>query len=138
MRILPAGELADALLAHADVYWQTDNDATPRHELLDAMHRGTPIVAADRAVIREIVDHQRTGMLADPDDRADFARMTDRILRCAETGKRLGEAARAESRKRFGAADSAGRFCQAYEAVAGLTRTYPPLPNEPATCTTRH
>ncbi|MDC0935609.1 glycosyltransferase family 4 protein [Pirellulales bacterium] len=135
--ILPAGKLADALLTHADVYWQTSNEATPRHELIEAMHRGRPIVAADTAVHRDLIDHEQTGLLADADDRADFARMTARILSRTEVAAELGKAAAVKAGECYAAGEAIARYCRGYEALAGLMQKSPPTPNRPATGTAR-
>jgi len=61
---------------------------------LEAMASGTPVVAADTGGLREIVDHDVSGLLFPPGDANELAAAAVRILRDPELGARLAREAR--------------------------------------------
>jgi len=72
---------------------------TPRYssplKLLDYLAQGCAILAPDRENLREILAHDRSALLFDPDDRQDLEAQLDRLLRDQKLRKRLGQEARA-------------------------------------------
>src|SRR5260370_1186884 len=69
--------------------------------LLEAMSCGTPVVCTAMPPGPEIVEHEVTGLLADPDSPADFAEKMARILDEPKLAKELSEAARRSVAQRF-------------------------------------
>jgi glycogen(starch) synthase len=61
---------------------------------LEAMASGTPVVAANTGGLREIVDHDVSGLLFPPGDANELAAAAVRILRDPELGGRLAREAR--------------------------------------------
>ena len=62
--------------------------------VLEAMSCGRPVVASDRGGIPEIVQHGRTGLLADPDRPATFSDALIQLLMDRETAEEMGAAGR--------------------------------------------
>lgn len=58
--------------------------------VLEAMSCGRPVVASDRGGIPEMVQHGRTGLLADPDRPSTFAAALVQLLNDRETAESMG------------------------------------------------
>ncbi|WP_062229397.1 glycosyltransferase [Aureimonas frigidaquae] len=65
--------------------------------LLEAMSAGCAIVASDTAPVREVVTHEKTGLMVDFFDTGALAGAIDRLLGDAPLRARLGTAARAHA-----------------------------------------
>jgi len=61
---------------------------------LEAMMQGCPIVACDTGGMGEIIQHDATGLLADPTDTDDFCRKVITLLRNPSKAYQLGRQAR--------------------------------------------
>jgi glycosyltransferase involved in cell wall biosynthesis len=68
----------------------------------EAMAFGRPVVAAAGGALLELVTDGETGLLVPPRDVAALRAAVDRLLRDPELRDRLGRAARARARERFG------------------------------------
>jgi glycosyltransferase involved in cell wall biosynthesis len=68
----------------------------------EAMAFGRPVVAAAGGGLLELVSDGETGLLVPPRDHAALRAAVDRLLADPELRKRLGSAARARARERFG------------------------------------
>lgn len=68
---------------------------------MEAFALGKPVIASDLGCMRELVDHERTGMLFPAGDAAALAEQSRRLLDDAELALRLGRAARQEFDERF-------------------------------------
>ena len=74
--------------------------AMPSHEepfgmvYVEALAMGTPVVASRSGGVPEFIEHGVTGLLADPDDVADLARMLERLLVDPDERARLAAAGR--------------------------------------------
>jgi glycosyltransferase involved in cell wall biosynthesis len=62
---------------------------------------GKALVASDVASVRDMVEHERTGLLVAPGDDDGLARALERLIRDAELRRRLGRGAREHARRRF-------------------------------------
>jgi glycosyltransferase involved in cell wall biosynthesis len=69
-------------------------------KIFDYMAAGRAIVAPDQPNIREILEHERTALLFDPDAEGAMAEAVARLAGDAELRERLGAAARAELERR--------------------------------------
>jgi len=81
--------------------------------ILEAMHAGLPVVAADVGSVAEAVRDGKTGFLVPPDDAPALCARLRCLLSDAKLGAALGAAGRKRARERF----TAERMAQAYEAV---------------------
>ena len=77
-----------------------DRDALPT-VLLEATACGLPAVASRLSGIPEIIEHETTGLLVEPDDPAELARAIERLLADPPLRDRLGAAARAKAVRLF-------------------------------------
>ncbi|MCH8850103.1 MAG: glycosyltransferase family 4 protein, partial [Chloroflexi bacterium] len=69
--------------------------------LLEATACGLPAVASRLSGIPEIIEHETTGLLVEPDDPAELARAIERLLADPPLRDRLGTAARAKAVRLF-------------------------------------
>jgi glycosyltransferase involved in cell wall biosynthesis len=93
--------LVPALVARFDVALQPKvvAYASPL-KVFDYMAAGCAIVAPDQPNIREILEHERTALLFDPDEDGALWREVERLAADADVRTRLGAAARAEMERR--------------------------------------
>ena len=107
------GPVADvaAWLARADVVLSAGAGGG-RRAILDAMAAGRPVVATRTADRVELLDHGRTGLLAEPGDIPDLCRQVKTILDDGGLGRLLGTNACVEARARF----SVSAFVEAMRA----------------------
>jgi len=99
-----AGQREDvlALLPHADIFWLGSEYEGQSNSLIEAMQAGVAVVASDIPGNRDLITHEKTGMMVTVGDRADFARKTQTLLEDRDLAKRLGEAARKNITDNFG------------------------------------
>jgi Glycosyltransferase len=69
--------------------------------LLEAMSTGCAIVGSDTAPVREVIEHERTGLLVDFFQPGDLAAAIAELLRQPQLARSLGEAARSHVLPRF-------------------------------------
>jgi glycosyltransferase involved in cell wall biosynthesis len=77
-----------------------DRDGLP-NVLLEAMVQGLPFVGTGQPGIAEAVEHERTGLLAAPDNPAALGDALRRVLTDPELARRLGTSGQASVRERF-------------------------------------
>lgn len=94
-----AADEADALLADADVVVQTGRGYGAPLAIVQAMAAAAPLVAIDLAGHRDLLQHDRTGLLAE--DLAGLARQVKALLDDPARATALGAAAREDARQRF-------------------------------------
>lgn len=85
---------ADQLLASADVATLSSREEGMGSVLLDASLFGLAIAATDAGGIPEIVQHERTGLVAPREDAQALGHAIVRLLRDRGLARRLGDAAR--------------------------------------------
>jgi glycosyltransferase involved in cell wall biosynthesis len=81
-----------------------------------------PVLAADLAGMREIVDDGRNGFLFRAGDACDLAQVLARVLADGDGRARVAAAARHDMRERFAWDTVAARLLEVYRRAAG-TRT---------------
>jgi glycosyltransferase involved in cell wall biosynthesis len=81
--------------------------------LLEAMHRGLPVVASDVGSVRQAVTDRQTGLIVPPEDPAALARALGLLLADDGLRARLGAAGRAKARAEF----SDVAMAEAYDAL---------------------
>ncbi len=88
------GEALSAHYASADCFAFPSRTETFGNVVQEAMASGLPVVGVAAGGVRDVVRAGETGLLADPDDPADFARMLGRLVLDADLRRRLGRAGR--------------------------------------------
>lgn len=83
----------------------------------EAMACGRPVVATALASGPELVEHEQSGLLADPRDPGEFAAGVLRLLQDAEFSRQVGLAARARVLEKFNLDDLAARNLAFYQSV---------------------
>jgi len=83
---------------------------------------GRPVVAAAGGGLLELVSDDETGLLVPPRDAAALRAAVDRLLADPELRARLGSAARARARDRFGWDAVIERTLDVYRTAIGSAR----------------
>ncbi|MDX1482703.1 MAG: glycosyltransferase family 4 protein [Woeseiaceae bacterium] len=78
--------------------------------IVEAMGCGCPVLASDLPAIRDIVEHERTGLLATPADPEDLATGIDRLLSDRALAAALARAARDRVVENFAWPQAAARY----------------------------
>jgi len=81
-----------------------------------AMAAGLPCISTKRGALGEVVDHERTALVAEPNGK-EFAAMMLRLIDDKALRKNLGEAGRSEVEQNFSAAQMAENTIRVYEDV---------------------
>jgi glycosyltransferase involved in cell wall biosynthesis len=81
-----------------------------------AMAWGLPCISTARGGLNEVVDNERTALVAEPEGK-EFAGAMIRMLNDPGLRKKLGEAGRREIEKRFSAAQMVKNTIHVYEDV---------------------
>jgi glycogen(starch) synthase len=82
--------------------------------VLEAMASGTPVVAANTGGLREILNHEETGLLFPPGDAGELARTATRVLKDSSLGGRLAREARSALAARGSWTTAAVRTAETY------------------------
>ena len=85
--------------------------------LLEAMAMGKPIVATERAILRDYVDHGVEALLVPAEDPAAMREAIERVLADQELARSLGAAARARAERSNSSAGFAARLAPLLRAV---------------------
>lgn len=93
------GDALARAYASSDVFMFPSVTETFGNVTLEAMAAGVPAVCADATGSRTLVENGVTGFLARPNDAADFAALTEKLLLDRALRTTMGEAARAHSAK---------------------------------------
>jgi glycosyltransferase involved in cell wall biosynthesis len=110
----------DRLLPAADVFALASyREGVPR-AAMEGASSGLPVVATDVRGCRQVVDHQRTGLLVPVRSVQPLADALDSLVADGETRARLGRAARAKAEAEFDERDVLLRLFDGYHEV-GLT-----------------
>lgn len=92
----------------------------------EAMAAGLPVAATRVAGLSEVVEHEKTGLLVESDDRPGFVAAILRLARDERLRLNLGQAGLARVRERF----SIGQFIHAHEELYGSVINHAP-PRKP-------
>lgn len=109
------------LLAAADVFLATSNDAGTSQALLEAMAAGKPIVASDIPDHRHFLDGGRCGVLSAPTDPTGLSTAILRLLRGGDVARHLARAARERVESEFSLDASLAAHLQLFEELAAMT-----------------
>ena len=86
---------------------------------VEALLCETPVVAFDSGGLRDIIQHEKTGLLVPPGDRAALARALDDLLSREGRGADLGRAGRLYALSAFAPESAARRYAGIYRQVLG-------------------
>jgi glycosyltransferase involved in cell wall biosynthesis len=79
----------------------------------------TPVVAFDSGGLRDVIQHEKTGLLVKPGDRAALARALDDLLARDGRGAEMGRAGRLYALSAFAPESAARRYAEIYRQVLG-------------------
>jgi glycosyltransferase involved in cell wall biosynthesis len=112
-------EESAAVFAGADVFVLPSLfEGTPL-TLIEAMMSGLPIVTTDTCGMRDVIAHERTGLLVAPRSPGALRDALERLLGDRTLRARLGQAAREEARARYTWPAAAQVVRHAYETLVG-------------------
>jgi glycosyltransferase involved in cell wall biosynthesis len=86
---------------------------------VEALLCETPVVAFDSGGLRDVIQHNRTGLLVPPGDRTALARTLDDLLGRDGRGGDLGRAGRLYALSAFAPESAARRYADIYQQVIG-------------------
>jgi glycosyltransferase involved in cell wall biosynthesis len=110
------------LMAAADVFVLPSFEEPFGMVYLEAMALQRPIVALDNGGAREIIDHERSGLLAPPDDAAAIAANIVRLFADPQLRRRMGEHGRRRVIERFSSVRMATDMAAVYERIVADRR----------------
>ena len=102
-----------ARLEDADIFVLPSRSEAFPNAVLEAMAAGLPIVATGVGGIRELIDHEQTGLLVPPDDSRLLAERICRLMDDPVLAARLGASARIRAEARY----SFDRMVSGFEAI---------------------
>lgn len=108
----------------ADVLVSAATSETLGLNVIEAGYFGLPVVVSDIPAHREIVDPGRTGLVFPPADSTELARLLQLLDRDTGLCRRLGEAAKADVRRRFLADRMFSEFCDLYDQLSSRSRWF--------------
>src|SRR5256885_15766713 len=86
---------------------------------VEALLCETPVVAFDSGGLRDVIQHEKTGLLVQPGDRAALAKTLDNLLSRDGRGAHLGKAGRLYALSTFAPESAARRYAEIYRQVLG-------------------
>jgi glycosyltransferase involved in cell wall biosynthesis len=86
---------------------------------VEALLCETPVVAFDSGGLRDVIQHEKTGLLVKPGDRAALASALDNLLARDGRGSQLGRAGRLYALSAFAPESAARRYAEIYRRVLG-------------------
>jgi glycosyltransferase involved in cell wall biosynthesis len=86
---------------------------------VEALLCETPVVAFDSGGLRDVIQHEKTGLLVQPGDRAALAKTLDNLLSRDGHGAQLGKAGRLYALSTFAPESAARRYAEIYRQVLG-------------------
>jgi glycosyltransferase involved in cell wall biosynthesis len=86
---------------------------------VEALLCETPVVAFDSGGLRDVIQHEKTGLLVKTGDRAELAATLDNLLARDGRGGELGRAGRLYALSAFAPESAARRYAEIYRQVLG-------------------
>jgi glycosyltransferase involved in cell wall biosynthesis len=86
---------------------------------VEALLCETPVVAFDSGGLRDVIQHDKTGLLVQPGDRTALANTLDALLSTNGRGRDLGRAGRLYALSAFAPESAARRYAEIYRQVLG-------------------
>jgi len=123
--LLPTPDLA-SLFAITDAHVYLTVPFVLSWSLLNAMACGAPIIASDTAPVRELVEHEKTGLLVPFFAACGFAGAIEKLLREPERARKLGNAATEKIASEYRLSLCLKRFLTLVESVSPIKNTAAP------------
>ncbi|MFW0778341.1 MAG: glycosyltransferase family 4 protein [Rickettsiales bacterium] len=102
-----------ALLSRFNLFVMTSSlEGIPRC-MMEAMAVGIPVVAYDIPGVDQLIDHEKTGLLAPPGDSCELARCCERVLEDSALAESLASSGRSRINEQY----SAARMAREYEEL---------------------
>ena len=118
------GTALPTLYQHAGVVVLPSRDEGLGLVAVEAQLCGAPVIAYDSGGLRDVVQHDRTGLLVPPGERDALTAAIDAVLTTPALAGRLAEQGRVAALARFAPAAAAERYIQVYEqAIAQHAHT---------------
>lgn len=108
-----------ALLARADIFCLFSKWEGLPVSILEAMIAGLPVVASAVGGVPELIEHGKTGYLVDEPNVEKAAGYLKTLLEDSDLRCRMGDAAQAAARERFGLAEMVAKYRRLYEMPSG-------------------
>src|SRR5205085_11163825 len=86
---------------------------------IEALLCETPVVAFDSGGLRDIIQHEKTGVLVTPGDRKALAQAVDSLLENESRARDLGKAGRLYALSTVAPESSARKYADLYRPLAG-------------------
>jgi glycogen(starch) synthase len=90
--------------------------------IVEAMARGTPVVAVDSAGPSEIIESERSGLLIPTNGERDIAEGVAMLLRSPDLTRHVVMGAQERFRARFAATSMTDRFVREFDRLCALSR----------------
>jgi glycosyltransferase involved in cell wall biosynthesis len=87
------GDIAE-LLPHFDLYWNASHYEGQSNSILEAMLAGVPVIASDIPGNRDLIEHDRTGLLFPVGDYGTLMKLTSYLINDIPRRQRLAQAAK--------------------------------------------
>ena len=105
------------LLAAADLFVLPSRSEAFPNGAIEAMAAGLPVVASDVGGLRDLIEHGRTGVLVPPADPDALGAAIGALVARPERARAIGDAARAEIRRRYSFERMVDAFDSLYQSA---------------------
>ena len=120
------------VLAASDIYAMPSFEEPFGLVFLEAMAMKKPVVALDNGGTPEVVEHEKTGLLAAPGDPKGLAANILTLIRSPELRARMGEQGRRRAEERFTPQRMALDTARVYSSITSVSGDEAPHPRIPA------
>ncbi|MGI5817899.1 MAG: glycosyltransferase [Armatimonadota bacterium] len=114
--LMPLFRSADLFVLASVVASDGDRDGLP-NVLLEALALGVPVVSTRVAAIPELIEHEETGLLANPGDPAGLAEQMERLLFDEELRSKVIEQGRHEAVRHFDVKENVAKLADLFTQV---------------------